>query len=59
MKFNNTPNEAILVVTGVRGGGVGKRNRIDAADHLIINVHHLLRFSEKRAKKRHGLVDKL
>ena len=35
MRVNNTLNGAILAVTG------GKRNQIDAADHLIFNVHNL------------------
>ena len=43
IKVNNTPNRAILGVTGEGGGGGGgrQRNRIDATDHLMFNAHHL------------------
>ena len=48
MKVNNTPNGVIL------GSLEVKRSRIDAAYHLIFNMHHLF---DLNLKKRHGLLD--
>ena len=63
IKVNNTPNRAILGVTGEEEGGGRERNRIVATDHLIFNAHHLFDLNLVKkvlqvigGKKRHGLL---